>query len=515
MNRLLTKFVILILALSVFAPISSSIAVPDSTGDNSNDGRTATMDVNSASIVENCNWSFSSTNSNTYVYCSNEVAVVRDYQISNNRAKGTPAIKFSITIPRSSNIRSITPTSFTLNPGEKKVLTITVKIPDCKGARDYVSFDFPFDVTTDPSACSRSVKMTLQCRGECPCCSYQFEKGFQGSFPDSLKPGGKATTTVRISNKCETQSLTLNVVGNKNTTVSPKTSVTLKPGQSQLYAITFTMPSGIGVGGSCVDDSAEALYSVKASGCTDFVKKFQIKCDGSKDIKENCSWELVRRSASPPKLIYCSGETVVTTAYQIANNRPSGSTPVQFKITLPKSSNIVYVSPASFTLKPGEKKLLEIKVKMPEKGSVDGVKYEFPFSVATVPATCSKSVKITLYCKDCSPCCDWSLSSIAFPKQMCPNEEYKVYPKITNKCNKPVKFAVSVKDHLTVNSGKLAYVTVPANSTVSVSLRFIMPNCKGQNKSEPAYKAIIEYSIKPEFCNEKKYIHIVECKNCQ
>lgn len=521
MNKLSSKIVILIVMLNLI-PLFSSIGIASAAGTHSTNKSEFENEVYSISVQENCNWSLANTSKDVYVYCSNEVAVVKDYQIANNRAKGTPAIKFAITIPRSSDIRSITPASFSLNPGEKKALTITVKIPDCKGSRDYIMTDFPFDVKTDPTACSRSVKITLTCRGECPCCSYQFEKGFHGVFPASLKPGGKATTTIRVSNACDSKPMTLKVSGNSHTTITPGPSVTLQAGKSQLFTITFIMPSRIG--GSCLQDTVTAQYTIKVDGCNDFSKSFNIRCEGKADPKTNCNWQLSRKDpTNPPKLIYCSNETITTTHYQITSNMPNGTSPIQFKITIPKSSGIVYVTPASFTLKPGEKKGLTIKVKVPDaKGKTDPVKCDLPITVTTDPAACSKTVNVTLYSKDCTPCCEWNISGNTFPKQMCPYEEFKISPKIVNKCNKPVKYQISVKDYITVNGGNVAYVTVPANGTASFTLLFKMPKCKGEQRSGPigseviipAQKVSIQYSITPDFCSEKKFINIVECKSC-
>ncbi len=523
MNRFAKKFFILIVVLTFTTLIINSFGLFVSPKNNSVHN---IIDMDNSYAVnppENCNWELAIINKNdTYIYCSGEIGTTKNYQIANNRPKGSPAVKFTISIPRSSDIKTITPSSFTLNPGEKKVLTITVKMPSCKGAKDYVKFDFPFTVTTDPSACSKSVKISLYCRGECPCCSYEFEKGFRGVMPTTLKPGAKATTTIRISNTCDSKPMTLKVSGNSYTTITPGPSVTLQAKKSQLFTITFTMPSRIG--GSCLQDTVTALYTIKPDGCNEFSKSFQIQCSGTADEKTNCNWELSRKDpANPPKIIYCSGETVTTSHYQIVNKRPNGTSPIQFKITLPKSSNIISVSPSTFSLKPGEKKALEIKVKMPDcKGKPDYVKNDFPFLVTTDPAVCSKTVNITLYCKDCTACCNYTLSGNTFPKQMCPNEEYKVTPKITNKCNKSVSYKITTKDNLTVNGVKIVNLIVPANTTLSFTLVFKMPKCKGKQvtgpvgseKTTPAEKTTLQYLIKPEFCSETPYFHIIECKNC-
>lgn len=523
MNKFKGKFIVLIVILAFATTFFNSFGLPMLPKSFSDKSFLQIDKSYAANPPENCKWELSTIDKNdAYIYCSGETGTTKNYQIVNNRPKGAPPIKFTISIPRSSDIKTITPSTFTLNPGEKKQLTITVKMPSCKGAKDYIKFDFPFTVTTDPSACSKSVKISLFCRGECPCCNYEFEKGFRGVMPATLKPGAKATTTIRISNTCDSKPMTLKVSGNSYTTITPGPLVTLQAKKSQLFTITFTMPSRLG--GSCLQDTVNALYTIKPDGCNEYTKTFQIKCAGTADEKTNCNWELSRKDPiNPPKIIYCSGETVTSSHYQIVNKRPNGTAPIQFKITFPKSSNIISVSPSTFSLKPGEKKGLEVKVKMPDcKGKPDYVKNDFPITVTTDPSVCSKSVNITFYCKDCTPCCNWTIEGNNFLKQLCPNQESKVTPKIFNKCNKTVTYKITTKDNLTVNGGKVAYLAVPANSSLSFTLVFKMPKCKGKQvtgpvgseKTTPADVILIQYSIKPEFCTEKPYVHAVECKNC-
>lgn len=431
--------------------------------------------------------------------------VTRSLALKNDCPAGSQGIVVTVVSPYPNCTVTLPSAPFTLNAGQLMPFNLTFTMPqNCTAGQEYT-----IAVVVQTQGCGEKIfSSKVKCKTCETCCNYVFENSFYGEFPASLCPGKRATTKINIMNKCETRSLTLNVSGNGNTTITPQPSVTLLPGQSQVFTIVFTMPGT--VGGACNVRSASASYTIKVDGCTDLVKSFQIRCT-EVDCSPCCDWDIQPSKTSQRMLYLCPGETATIDAFEIVNNCPQGSAPIEFTITLPSSTNILAISPTTFTLNPGEKKALSIKLKMPDCRQESTAGVDFPFNVTTKPKECSKSVKFTIYCKNCENCCDFQLSDYPIPKQMCYNEEYRFMPTITNKCSKAMKFTITPVQNTTINGSTSPFtspVAIPANGTLSFTVVYKMPQCT------PPQKTSFTWTIKPENCEAKKITNTVECKSC-
>jgi hypothetical protein len=97
--------------------------------------------------------------------CPGETATIGYYEVFNNCPKGSNAINFSITWPSDGKIVSISPTSFTLQPQTRQILSIQIKmISPCKPEE---VINFPFTINTKECG-KKDVNVVAYCK-DCWC----------------------------------------------------------------------------------------------------------------------------------------------------------------------------------------------------------------------------------------------------------------------------------------------------------------------------------------------------------
>lgn len=97
--------------------------------------------------------------------CPGETSTISFYEVFNNCPKGSNAINFSISYPTDGKIVSITPSSFTLQPQTRQILTIQIKmISPCKPEE---VVNYPFTINTKECG-KKEVNVAAYCK-DCWC----------------------------------------------------------------------------------------------------------------------------------------------------------------------------------------------------------------------------------------------------------------------------------------------------------------------------------------------------------
>jgi hypothetical protein len=188
--------------------------------------------------------------------------------------------------------------------------------------------------------------------------------------------------------------------------------------------------------------------------------------------------------------------------YTLKNN--CKDTNIQFTL----SSKDVTFSQSNITLTAGSSVDFTAYFTMPRCKTDERVNFSF------VVKGCDKEITqtMTIICKDCSICCDYEISELLSPKELCPGEKFELKPTLKNsKCNKAIKFVITPGANVLINGSSSSFVTpiaIPAGGTMMFTVTYVMPECKAGEKAN------FSWTIKPENCEVKTYTASISCKSC-
>jgi len=177
-----------------------------------------------------------------------------------------------VTWSRGSGISAITPSSFTLDPGETQSLSVAFTMPT--GCRPGSTQSFNYTVSINECVDIKG-SFNAKCR-DCNCCDIAVNSTQRG-VPE-VCPGEKGTYEMSVTNKCDNKDKKITIRYSSDINEIKPISYKLLSGTSKKIEISFTMPK------DCKEGSLKTYgFSVVPDDCNIIKASFKAKCKKCKD----------------------------------------------------------------------------------------------------------------------------------------------------------------------------------------------------------------------------------------
>lgn len=274
------------------------------------------------------------------------------------------------------NIVSINPSSFTLGGTTSQVIQVVFKMPSNAVANSSVTFKFWTIIS-----CNKYINTEFSLKATSPCCDFSVTQ-----TTTSITTLGKGYTysySYTVKNNCTESRLFTTTAQSHIVSITPS-SFTLAGGASQVIVVKFMMPTSVNVG-----SDVQFSFMVNADcGITQTGNQKQITFY-VKAINLCCTYTVTRNS-TPSAIQYLTIGKSYTYNFTIKNTCTASGDRITFTL-----SNVAYVNtctPSTFTLGPGETKVVQVSFTMPNVAPNTMVSFKFK-----VVASCDNEPKITSF----------------------------------------------------------------------------------------------------------------------